>query len=305
MKKFFRKLRLFQTVLISFVPIFAAGCFFKTPKGVEAEKNIEYAKVDGQSLQLDIYRPKQMQKKLPVIVWLYGGGWEFGSKWPCPIAFMASQGVAIISINYRLDGTAKFPAQIYDCKGAVRWLRANADKYNLDPDRIGIFGASAGAHLGLLLATTAGNPKMEGDVGGNLNFSSRVQCVCAFYPPTDLNRLVSDPKTRENPNGLVAKLLGGPVADNVEKANFASPIFYVTKDCPPIFLMHGGADTLVPPEQSEIFYEALKKAGVDVQLEIVPGKGHGIIAPPDVAPKIYQFFAKNLNIQTNQTAAAN
>ncbi len=103
----------------------------------------------------------------------------------------------------------------------------------------------------------------------------------------------------------MAKLLGGPVADNVEKANFASPINYVTKNCPPVFLMHGGADTLVPPEQSEIFYEALKKTGVDVQLEIVPGKGHGITAPPDVALKIYQFFTKYLGSQTNQTAAAN
>jgi acetyl esterase/lipase len=305
MKKILKKLGLILTALVFFALICIGGCIFKAPQGVVVEKNIEYARINGKSLRLDIYRPQNVQKKLPVIVWLYGGGWEFGSKFYCPIAFMATQQVAVVSINYRLDGVAKFPAQIYDCKGAVRWLRANAEKYNLDADRIGIFGASAGGHLALLLATTPGNPKMEGDVGGNLNFSSRVQCVCAFYPPTDLNRLGSDPKTRHSPDGLVAKLLGGPVADNVEKANFASPINYVTKNCPPVFLMHGGADTLVPPEQSEIFYEALKKTGVDVQLEIVPGKGHGITAPPDVAPKIYQFFTRYLGSQTNQTAAAN
>jgi acetyl esterase/lipase len=297
MKRVFGKLKVWRTVLVSLATVLVAGCFLRTPKGVQVEKNIEYARASGESLQLDIYRPKQVQKKLPVIIWLYGGGWEFGSKFYCPIAFMATQQVAIVSINYRLDGVAKFPAQIYDCKGAVRWLRANADKYNLDADRIGILGASAGGHLGLLLATTAGNPKMEGDVGGNLNFSSKVQCVCAFYPPTDLNRLVSDPKTRTSPNGLVAKLLGGAVADNVDKADFASPINYVTKDCPPIFLMHGGADTLVPPDQSEVFYTALQKAGVDSQLIIVPGKGHGFIAPPEDAPKIYQFFQKHLGVK--------
>lgn len=294
MKKLFRRFKLFQAVLLSFISVLATGCFLKTPKGVQVEKNIEFANVNGQSLQLDIYRPDQIGKKLPVIVWLYGGGWESGSKWPCPIAFMATQQMAIVSINYRLDSVAPFPAQIYDCKSAIRWLRANADKYDLDADHLGVFGASAGGHLALLLATTAGNPKMEGEVGGNLNFSSRVQCVCAFYPPTDLNRLVSDPKTRKKPNGLVAKLLGGPVADNVDKADFASPVFYVDKNCPPVFLMHGSADPLVPPEQSRIFYDALLKAGVEAHLEIIPDKGHGIIAPPAVAQEIYQFFKQHL-----------
>jgi acetyl esterase/lipase len=209
---------------------------------------------------------------------------------------MATQQVAIVSINYRLDSVAPFPAQIYDCKGAIRWLRAHADKYDLDPDHIGVFGASAGGHLAALLGTTAGDPKMEGDVGDNLKFSSRVQCVCAFYPPTDLNRLVSDPKQRLNPDNDVARLIGGPVADNVAKANFASPIFYVNKNSAPFFLMHGGADKLVPPEQSEIFHAALKKAGVEVHLEIVPDKGHGIIAPPNVAQEIYQFFGRYLDM---------
>lgn len=276
-------------------PICLSGCFARIPKSVQIDRNIEYGQAGGQSLLLDIYRPRQMQRKLPVIVWLYGGAWKMGSKSFCPIAFMATQGVAIVSINYRLDRVAPFPAQIYDCKGAVRWLRAHADEYNLDPDHIGIFGASAGGHLAALLGTTAGNAKMEGDVGGNLKFSSRVQCVCAFYPPTDLNRLVSDPRQRVNPKNDVARLIGGPVADNVPKANFASPIFYVNKDSAPFFLMHGGADTLVPPEQSEIFYAALKKAGVDSQLEIIPNKGHGIIAPPRVAQEIYQFFGKYLD----------
>lgn len=276
---------------------FLTGCVPRLPSSVAAIKNIEYGQASGQRMLLDIYRPRQIRRKLPVIIWLYGGAWKAGSKDFCPIAFMATQQVAIISINYRLTGVAPFPAQIYDCKGAVRWLRAHAGEYQLDPDHIGVFGASAGGHLAALLGTTADDPQLEGDVGGNLNYSSRVQCVCAFYPPTDLNRLVVDPQFRANPNGDVARLIGGAVAENVAKANFASPIFYVNKDSAPFFLMHGGADTLVPPEQSEIFYAALKKAGVEAHLEIVPGKGHGIIAPPKVAEEIYQFFKAHLGDQ--------
>ncbi len=287
-------LRTGTALLILSLGSLLAGCRPPLPKDVHAEKNIEYAQVGGLTLRLDIYRPTQPAKKLPVIVWLYGGAWKEGNKDFCPIAFMATQQVAIVSLNYRLDNVAKFPAQIYDCKGAVRWLRAHADQYGLEADHIGIFGASAGGHLAALLGTTMDDPQMEGDVGGNLDFSSRVQCVCAFYPPTDLNRLVSDPQTRASSKGDVAQLLGGPVADNVAKAIAASPMTYVSKKAAPFFLLHGGADTLVPPEQSEIFYDALKKAGVDVQLVIVPNKGHGIIAPPDAAQEIYVFFAKYL-----------
>lgn len=275
------------------------GCVPTPPKSVETIKNVEYAQVSGQSLLLDIYRPRQIQHKLPVILWLHGGAWKSGSKDPCPIAFMAAKQVAIISINYRLTEVAPFPAQIYDCKGAVRWLRAHADQYNLDPDHIGVFGASAGGHLAALLGTTAGDPALEGDAGGNLNYSSCVQCVCAFYPPTDLNRLVNNPQDRIDPNGDVAKLLGGTVAGNVDKANFASPLSYVDKNAAPFFLMHGAADQMVPLEQSEIFYDALKKAGVEAHLEIIPQKGHGIIAPPKVAEKIYQFFEVHLGMATN------
>jgi acetyl esterase/lipase len=280
-------------LLMPLIAILFCGCAGRLPRSVKVDRNIQYAQVGGQSLRLDIYSPKKPVGKLPVVVWIHGGAWNSGSKDFCPIGFMAAQNLAIVSMDYRLDTVAPFPAQLYDCKGVIRWLRANADKYNLDANHIGVFGASAGGHLAALLGTTAGNPKMEGGVGGNLNFSSAVQCVCAFYPPTDLNRLVSDPKSRADPNADVARLISGAVDQNVPKADFASPLFYVNKNSAPFFLMHGGADTLVPPEQSEIFYEALKKAGVEVQLEIIPDKGHGIIAPPAVAREIYQFFQRH------------
>ena len=270
------------------------GCIGRVPGTVEVVRDIPYAEDAGQRLRLDIYEPKQRTGKLPVVVWIHGGAWNSGSKEHCPIGFMAAKNLAIVSIDYTLTERAPFPAPLFDCKGAIRWLRAHAGQYDLDPGRIGIFGASAGGHLALLLATTAGDPRWEGDAGDNLNFSSAVQCGCAFYPPTDLNRLVTNPKTRADPQGDVARLIGGAVDENVDKANAASPITYVSKNCPPIFLMHGGADPLVPPEQSRIFYAALLRAGVPAQLEIIPGKGHGIIAPPPVAQEIYQFFGKYL-----------
>jgi acetyl esterase/lipase len=275
--------------------LFGAGCIFsKIPKDVQVQKNIEYARDNFGPLLLDIYTPKNFTNKLPVVVWLYGGGWEMGSKNFCPIAYMAAKNVAIVSINYRLSGVAAYPAQIFDCKGAVRWLRANADKYHLDADHIGVFGASAGGHLAALLGTTGGNAQLEGDVGGNLNFSSRVQCVCAFYPPTDLDLLVPDAAGRASAHSLVGKLLGGPLNDNEAKAALASPLRFVSKDSAPFFLLHGEKDKLVPVEQSELFYDALKKAGVEAHLVIVPDKGHGIIAPPDAAQQIYKFFDEHL-----------
>jgi acetyl esterase/lipase len=292
---FFKKI-IFWLISGSLVALlFVAGCLVpQLPDTVRAEKNIEYARVSSGPLLLDIYTPKHFTNKLPVIVWLFGGGWEMGSKNFCPIAYMAAQNVAIVSINYRLSGVAPFPAQIFDCKGAVRWLRANADKYHLDADHIGVFGASAGGHLAALLGTTAAKAELEGDVGGNLNYSSRVQCVCAFYPPTDLDLLVPDAAGRASSHSMVGKLLGGPLNDNAAKATLASPLRFVSQDSAPFFLLHGEKDKLVPVEQSEIFYDALKKAGVEAHLVIVPDKGHGIIAPPDAAQQIYKFFDEHL-----------
>ena len=288
------------TVLLSPLALIC-GCASYPVLSVKVQRNIQYAQIGDQSLKLDIYEPRKGTGKLPVILWIHGGYWKSGDKNFCPIAFMATRNLAIVSMDYRLTGTAAFPAPLYDCKGVVRWLRANADRYNLDADHIGICGASAGGHLGLLLATTANHPELEGDVGGNPTFSSGVQCVCAFYPPTDLNRLVSDPIDRTNANEDVAKFIGGAVAQNLDKALAASPLTHVDKSCPPVYLLHGGADTLVPPEQSELFYQALLKAGVPAHLEIVPDKGHGIIAPPAAAQEIYDFFDRYLKGKAGQS----
>jgi dipeptidyl aminopeptidase/acylaminoacyl peptidase len=143
-------------------------------------------------------------------------------------------------------------------------------------------------------ARSAGNAQLEGDVGGNLNFSSRVQCVCAFYPPTDLDLLVTNLAARNSATTMVGKLLGGPLKDNEAKAALASPLRFVSQASAPFFLLHGKKDSLVPVQQSELFYEALKKAGVEAHLVIVPNKGHGIIAPLAAAREIYKFFDEHL-----------
>jgi acetyl esterase/lipase len=292
---FSKKKMIYFICSLLLVLVLAVIWFFpRLPASVEKIKNIQYARLASGPLLLDIYRPKNFTGKLPVIVWLYGGGWQMGSKTFCPVAYMAAQNYAVISINYRLSGVAPFPAQIFDCKGAVRWLRAHAEEYHFDADHIGIFGASAGGHLGELLGTTAGNPQLEGDVGGNLNYSSRVQAVCAFYAPADLDLLVTNVADRNSGKTMVGKLLGGPLNDHLALAALASPLRFVSPDSAPFFLLHGEKDTLVPVQQSELFYDALKKAGVEAQLVIVPGKGHGILAPPAAAQQIYKFFNQHL-----------
>ena len=171
--------------------------------------------------------------------------------------------------------------------------------WNISSTRIesGFFGASAGGHLAALLATTGDLKEMEGNVGGNLGYSSRVQAVCAFYPPTNLDKLVTNPEWRRSPNSDVGRLLGGPLEENLDKVATANPINFITRKTAPIFLLHGDQDTLVPISQSEILYKALQKTGVESEFAVEKGKGHGIIAPPDVAPRIYRFYEKHLRIE--------
>ena len=166
------------------------------------------------------------------------------------------------SINYRLSQHAIFPAQIEDCKAAIRWLRANAAKYHLDADRIGVWGASAGGHLVAMLGTTGSVKELEGK-GGNLDQSSRVQCVVDWFGPSDLPTMGG---SHDDPGSPESRLIGGPVQENKEKARKASPLTYVSKDSAPFLIMHGDQDNVVPPGQSELLAEALKKAGVEVTL---------------------------------------
>ena len=196
------------------------------------------------------------------------------------------------SINYRLSQHAVFPAQIEDCKAAIRWLRANAAKYHLDPDHIGVWGASAGGHLVAMLGTTAGVKDLEG-AGGNLDQSSRVQCVVDWFGPSDL---VTIGARHYDPNSPESRLIGGPVQENQEKARKASPVTYVTKDSAPFLIMHGDQDNVVPLGQSEELATALKKVGAEVHFVVIEGNGHGGpgFGSPDRRRLIEDFFARHL-----------
>ena len=282
--------------------VFCAGCFLKPlPREVKKTSDLEYGNVHGRPLLLDLYTPKNQTGKIPVLIWIHGGAWKNGSKKRCPIAFMATQNVAVVSIDYRLSHEAPFPAPLHDCKGAVRWLRAHAEKYQLDSGHIGIFGVSSGGHLAALLGTTGDAETLEGNVGGNLNFSSKVQAVCALYPATDLNQLVTNAQQRISPKNDAGRLLGGTVESKQDVAALANPIRYVSKNSAPFFLVHGDEDKIVPLQQSRILYGALKDAGVDATLEILRGKGHGAIPNKEVAMGINTFFQKYLPAKKSST----
>jgi acetyl esterase/lipase len=191
---------------------------------------------------------------------------------------------------------ATFPAQIEDCKAAVRWVRANAKTYNLDPDRIGAIGHSAGGHLASLLGTTAGVKEFE--TGDNLDFSSRVQAVCAMSGPTDFLQMdahaLAGAMLKHDPaNSPESRLIGGAIQQNKDKVARANPITYVSKDSPPFLLIHGEVDPVVPAHQAELLNEALKKAGVEVRHHVVKGGGHGI-GGKEVNDLIDEFFDNHL-----------
>ena len=200
----------------------------------------------------------------------------------------------VASINYRLSQHAIFPVQIEDCKAAIRFLRANADKYGIDPNRIGVWGSSAGGHLVALLGTS-GDVK-EFEKGENLDFSSRVQAVCDYFGPTDFTKMSSFPTTmgHDAADSPESKLVGGAVQENKDKCKRANPITYVTKDDPPFLIVHGDKDPLVPHNQSVILYEALKRVGVKSKFYTVPGGGHGGFKDPAIDRMVEEFFEQQL-----------
>lgn len=238
-------------------------------------KDIEFASVDGHRLKLDLYLPDE-SKDAPLVVWIHGGGWRGGSKNNCPISWLTDDGYAVASISYRLTDKAIFPAQIHDCKAAVRWLRANAADFSYRTDRIAVAGSSAGGHLAALMGTSGGVKELEGAVGGNLDQSSRVDAVIDFYGATDfVLRSKTQPHRANKKGSVVYLLLGGGADRKVELAKQASAVFHVTKDDPPFLVFHGDSDKTVLPDQSERIKDVYTKAGLSIDLHVLKGAGHG------------------------------
>jgi len=270
----------------------------RVPDGVKAHRDLVYVEGGHERHKLDIYLPEKADGLLPLLIWVHGGGWQNGSKDGCPPlrGGYIERGYAVASINYRLSGHAVFPAQIEDCKAAIRWLRAHAKEYNLDTKRFGVWGSSAGGHLVALIGTS-GDVK-EFDVGANLDQSSRVQAVCDYYGPTDFTVFVTTPnyESHATDSSPEAKLIGGAVMQNKDKAARVNPITYVGKDDPPFLIVHGDKDGTVPLNQSQLLFEALKKSEVSAHFHTIHGAGHGGpgFAGKNIDDMVSTFFDERL-----------
>lgn len=264
------------------------------PGGAELSRDVPYV-TDGHMRQrLDIAVPPGGGKH-PLVVWIHGGAWIGGSKERSPITPLLAKGYVIASLNYRYSTQAVFPAQIEDCKSAIRWLRAHAAEYAIDPERIGVWGASAGGHLVAMLGTTAHT--REFDKGEHLDQSSAVQCVLNWFGPTDFPGYgEQEVRQMNDPGSVVFKLFGGPISERMELARKASPLCWVKAGAPPFLLMHGTKDTLVPVTQSQRLHDALLAAGCDCTIDVIDGAGHG--GPQFTAPErlkaMADFFDRHL-----------
>lgn len=278
-----------------------SGIYARLPESIKVEKDIPYAGTTNWRQTLDLLLPKakEGEKPLPVIVAIHGGAFLSGDKSGAigDVAGLVATGeYAGASINYRLSGEAIWPAQIQDCKAAIRWIRANAAKYNIDPDRIGVIGSSAGGHLVAMLGVTDG--VKEFDTETNAGVSSRVQAVVDNFGPTDFLQMdahrVPNGQLHDPADSPESKLVGGAIQSNKDKAAKANPITYVTKNVPPFLIVHGDADPLVPHHQSMLLEAALKNAGAPVTFYTVKGAGHGGFRDPKIPEMTKDFFAKHL-----------
>jgi acetyl esterase/lipase len=260
----------------------------KTAPAMDATtfKDIAYASVSA-TQKLDLYVPTVGSGPFPLVVIVHGGAFMFGDKADRGSLigakeFLAS-GYAVAGINYRLSGEARFPAQIWDVKAAIRFLRTHAARYKLNHNKFGVFGASAGGHLVSLLGTSAGVAQLEGAELGNAEQSSRVQAVVDWFGPIDFLQMdaqfagSSCPKTHNAKDSPESRLMGAPIQTIPAIVSTANPMTYITPDDPPFLIEHGTADCTIPPPQSRNFADALKKVIGAEKVTHVPleGEGHG------------------------------
>lgn len=230
------------------------------------------------SLYLDMLCPTPLPSKhAPAVIYLHGGGWAEGERstamYPWLNPLLAAHGFVTVSVTYRLSRFAPFPAQIYDAKAAVRWVRANAERYHINSKRIGVWGDSAGGHLAALLGVTGDHPMLEGKCGSP-GYSSRVQAVAARSAPYDF--LSTGGLMINDAPSPVTQLFGGTIAEREEMMRLASPISHVHPDTPPFQIIHGTLDETVPFEQAARFVDALKAVGRDVDFLPVQDAYHNL-----------------------------
>lgn len=259
---------------------------------VEILNDLPYGAAGKFLLFLDLYRPDPLPAEpLPVVIYIHGGGWRQGDKALSRPPMLVESGRYIVAcINYRLSDQAIFPAQLHDCKAAVRWLRANAQRYGIDGRRIGAWGYSAGGHLAALLGATGGAAELEGACGSP-EHSSAVQAVVAVAAPSDLSRMGG---WHDEPDSPEALLVGGPLSERSDLVQQANPLRYVAATTPPFLLIHGEDDDTVPLSQSQLLYAALLEAGATASFVRMARSGHnfGLSSPHFslITSRIQTFF---------------
>jgi acetyl esterase/lipase len=284
--------------LLPVAAILVVAAFISSASAAEVvfEEGVEYANPDNQHLKLNLARPKDGPSgnaSLPAVVCIHGGGFRAGNRtgWNDRCKKLAERGYVAVTVEYRLAPKYPFPAAVNDVKASVRWLRANADKYHVDPNRIGAVGDSAGGHLAQFLGVTGDVAVFDGDQ--NPGPPSRVACVVNFYGPSDLTRSYGKSVDAAE---VLPLFLGGDVQHERRRHILASPLYWVTPASAPTLLIHGTEDKYVNYEQATWIHERLKAADVEVQLLTLQGAGHGFKGEDTQRAEtaMFDFFEKQL-----------
>jgi acetyl esterase/lipase len=266
--------------------------------------NQVYSHAGGKERLVDLYLPVTSTSPVPVVIWLHGGGWRFGDRHLSPDLshFAERSGLAVVTIDYRLSDEAKFPAQTVDVKASVRWVRSVADRFGFDGDYIGLWGSSAGGHLAACAALSQERQFLSEEHAG---YPTAVQAVVNGYGPMNFARIDSDRAAMPvlgsdaesiavgsvlpacDPDSFESRLLGTAVSTSALEVELADPVHYVRDDSPPFLIMHGEADTLIPPSQSRSLFDALSDAGNDATLVLFEKLKHGFFNNPDLPREAY------------------
>ena len=245
----------------------------KVSQGVLFRSKVTIGKAGKRNLTADVFTPKKIPSKpRPAIVFLHGGSWKFGSpsQFHYHSDYLAKKyAFFAVNVDYRLSGEARFPAALQDAKCAIRWVRSQARKLNIDPQRVAICGGSAGGHLSSMVATTAGAKEYEGS-GGHREFASHANVVVIFNGEFDMWDLVE----KKSLIDAMQQFIGGTPEEMPEKYDELSSIKRIDKKTPPTLLLHGTEDKCVSHEQAGAFHDRLKEVGVHSELEIYEGKPH-------------------------------
>lgn len=283
-----------RILALCLISVAVSATELNVPDSIIFERGVEYANPDGQHLQMNIAQPKAEHHHLPCVLCIHGGGFRAGNRegYNGLLIKFAERGYVAATMDYRLAPKYQYPAAVYDVKAAVRWLKANAAKYGIDPHRIGVTGDSAGGHLVQFLGVTADLKQFEGDEG-NLDQSSSVACVVNRYGPSDFTKSYGKSVDAAE---VLPLWLGGNLETARAKHIESSPLNWVTPSAAPTLILHGTEDKYVAYEQGVWMRDRLQACGVEVEMLTLEGAGHGFKgADAEKAEEaMFAFFEKHL-----------